>query len=111
MYKVLGRSQVTLNQHIAISAQSASNMRLFEATGMGACLLTDAKSDLAQSFEAGSEVETYASPEECEEKVRGLLADPRRARALGDAGQARVMREHTFSHRAVELQAVVEAYL
>ena len=46
MFQGLRDSQVTLNTHIDISPRSASNMRLFEATGAGSCLLTDRKENL-----------------------------------------------------------------
>ena len=46
MYGLLARSQITLNRHIDIAEGYANNMRLYEATGMGACLLTDEKVNL-----------------------------------------------------------------
>ena len=48
-------------------------MRLFEATGAGACLITDRKVNLPAMFEPDVEVVTYSSVEECSEKVRYLL--------------------------------------
>jgi hypothetical protein len=111
MYGVLQASQVTLNSHIELSARSASNLRLFEATGVGTCLLTDAKADLARYFEPGKEVETYASVEEAAVKARALLADPARCRQMGQAAQARVLKDHTFAQRAPEWMRLVETAL
>ena len=62
MYEVLGRSRITVNNHARIAGSTANNLRLFEATGMGALLVTEAASNLAQLFEAGQEVATYRSP-------------------------------------------------
>ena len=41
MYEVLARSQITLNRHIGAAEGYANNMRLFEASGVGALLATD----------------------------------------------------------------------
>ena len=38
MYGLLASSQITINRHIDIAEEYANNMRLYEATGMGACL-------------------------------------------------------------------------
>jgi spore maturation protein CgeB len=48
MYNTLGSCLVTLNSHIRKVGQSAANMRLFEATGMGSCLITDFKHNLRE---------------------------------------------------------------
>ena len=64
MFQTLRQSRVVLNTHIDVSPLSASNMRLFEATGVGTCLLTDWKENLAELFEPDKEVLTYNSTEE-----------------------------------------------
>jgi spore maturation protein CgeB len=73
MYQKLRDSKVTLNTHIDISPRSASNMRLFEAAGVGTCLLTDWRENLRDLYEPDIEVATYRSPNECIEKVHFLL--------------------------------------
>jgi len=64
------QSKMTFNSHIDCAEQFAGNMRLFEATGMGACLITDSKSNLPEMFEPDVEVVTYRSAERVVEKVR-----------------------------------------
>jgi len=56
---VLKGSKVVLNIHADSSPRFASNMRLFETTGMGACLLTDGRKNLTELFEPGIEVAEY----------------------------------------------------
>lgn len=73
MFQQLQRTRVSLNTHIDISSTHASNMRLYEATGAGSCLLTDAKSNLSELFEPDVEVVTYQNAEECAEKAKYLL--------------------------------------
>jgi hypothetical protein len=51
MYGILARSKITINCEADCSGEYASNMRLFEATGMGALLITDWKKNLSDLFE------------------------------------------------------------
>lgn len=111
MFTTLRRSQITLNCHIDISKQSASNMRLFEATGMGSCLLTDSKNNLTSLFEPDYEVVTYTSIEECIEKATWLLDNPEKRKVIAKAGQKRTIECHTFDKRAVELIEILKRYL
>lgn len=111
MFARLRESRVTLNSHIAISRHSASNMRMFEATGVGTCLLTDRKERLPELFEPDREVVTYASAAECVEKVRYLLDHERERASIAAAGQRRTLRDHTFAHRAAQLDAIISGAL
>ena len=99
MYGLLASSQITLNRHIDIADSYANNMRLYEATGMGACLLTDAKANLPALFEPDQEVVTYQTPQEAVSKLQQLLKCPQQAAAIARRGQLRVLRDHTYSQR------------
>jgi|SRR5579872_3708146 len=107
MFQILRRSQITLNRHIDVSANFANNMRLFEATGMGACLVTDAKDNLAELFEPGKELVTYASADECVAAVRHLAEHPAERQRIAAAGQARCLADHTYERRTGELVAIL----
>jgi spore maturation protein CgeB len=109
MYQTLRKSKVTFNHHIDISANSASNMRLFEATGVGACLITDWKNNLKELFVPEQEVVTYKSADECVEKVKWLLGHPQERRMIAEAGQARTLKDHTFTQRAVQLDKIIKS--
>lgn len=111
MYRKLAESRVTLNTHIDIAAESASNMRLFEATGVGACLLTERQPDLAEVFAPDTEVATYGSADEAVEKARYLLGNDAARDAVAAAGQRRTLASHTFAHRARELDDHVRGLL
>ena len=45
MYQLIFDSKVVLNNHIDISQDQMANIRLFESTGLGSCLLTDYKNN------------------------------------------------------------------
>lgn len=102
MYQILHSSKVTLNHHGNV-APYANNMRLFEATGVGAFLLTDWKANLGDMFEVGKELVAYRSPEECAELIRYYLDHDEEREAIARAGQARTCREHTYANRINDL--------
>lgn len=107
MFQQLQRTRVSLNTHIDISSTHASNMRLYEATGAGSCLLTDAKSNLRELFEPDVEVVSYESAEDCASKVKYLLEHEDERRAIAAAGQRRTLRDHTFDNRAEQLNELI----
>ncbi|HSC56979.1 MAG TPA: glycosyltransferase, partial [Nitrospira sp.] len=110
MYDILRASRLTLNHHGDV-APYANNMRLYEATGMGTCLLTDWKANLNDMFEPGKEVVAYRDPEECVELTHRYLKDDEAREAIGCAGQSRTLREHTYSHRMQEFVGILETYM
>lgn len=110
MFQQLHDSRIILNLHIDISPVSASNMRLYEATGVGSCLLTDWKKNLPDVFEPDTELLTYRSSEECIEKVRYLLNHDEERRSIAAAGQKRTLRDHSFSRRAEGLSELIRTH-
>jgi spore maturation protein CgeB len=111
MYGVLARSKITINRHIGIAQNYANNMRLYEATGMGALLLTDNKDNLRDLFEPGLEVVTYSSPGDAVEKINNLLRHPAELAEIAAAGMARTLREHTYQARMKELLDILSRHL
>lgn len=111
MYRALARSRITLNRHINVAENNANNMRLYEATGVGAMLLTDRKDNLHELFEIGKEVVAYSSKEEAAELVRHYLDHPQEAEQIAKAGQVRTLREHTYAQRMQELVPILKRHL
>jgi hypothetical protein len=111
MYGVLARSKLTVNHHIDMAGRFANNMRVFEATGLGTCLITDAKENMPELFEPGQEVVTYGSEEECIDLVRYYLQHDAERERIAAAGQARCLRDHTYAKRCRGLVRVLETVL
>lgn len=111
MYRVLAQSYITVNRHIDVAENYANNMRLFEATGCGAMLITDAKDNLNELFEVGKEVVVYSSPEEAAELIEYYASHPKERDAIARAGQQHTLREHTYRQRMEELVAMLQRYL
>lgn len=111
MYRILAQSRIALNRHIDLAGRFANNLRLFEATGVGTCLVTDMKDNLHELFEPGKEVVVYHSAEECAELVQYYLDHEDERAAIARAGQQRTLREHTYYCRMQEMVDIVERYL
>jgi spore maturation protein CgeB len=111
MYRLLASSRIVLNRHIAEAREYANNMRLYEATGVGSLLVTDAKSNLHELFEPDAEVVTYGSAGELVAKARHYLAHEDERRAIAAAGRARTLRDHTYAVRMRELVPILEGRL
>lgn len=107
MFAVLGRSWLTLNKHIDVSENYANNMRLFEATGMGACLVTDWKENLGELFEPDKEVVAYRSVDECLDRLRYFEAHENERARIAAAGQARCLIEHSYARRMEQLTDIL----
>jgi spore maturation protein CgeB len=80
--------------------------RVFEAAGAAACVITDAWVGLELFLEPGSEVLVAENGEQVAQHVRGL--DQATARAIGHAAFRRVLAEHTYAHRAAQLEALLQ---
>jgi SAM-dependent methyltransferase/tetratricopeptide (TPR) repeat protein len=111
MFYVLGASKITVNRHIDVAENYANNMRMFEATGCGALLITDYKDNLNELFDIGKEVVAYRSPEECVELIKYYLGHPDEAEAIAKAGQERTLREHSYRLRMVKTAEMLERHL
>jgi spore maturation protein CgeB len=111
MYRALARSRITLNRHINVAENSANNMRLYEATGVGSMLLTDRKDNLDKLFDIDREVAAYSSREEAAEIVRYYLDHPDEMAMVAKAGQARTLREHTYGQRMQELVPILKRHM
>lgn len=79
--------------------------RVFEAAGAGACLITDEWEGIEQFLTPDAEILVARDGAGVAEHLRALT--PQRARAIGDAARARVLAEHTYAHRALQVEEVL----
>lgn len=86
-------SAITLN----CSLNGDLNLRVFEALGAGAFLLTDRlapEAGLDRLFEAGRHLDVYGDPDELVDKIRHYLDHPDEALRIRAAGQAHLLAAH-----------------
>ena len=100
MYRVLARTQVAVNRHGDIAEGYANNMRLFEATGVGALLLTESAATCRTCSSPAGRWWRTTTPDDLIEKVRHYLGARRRApRASPPTGQAATLARAHLRHR------------
>lgn len=78
--------------------------RIFEAAGAGGCIISDGWDGIDTFFEPGKEMFVAASGGEVAEIVKTLT--PGAAAVVGTRALARVRAEHTYAHRARQLERI-----
>jgi spore maturation protein CgeB len=79
--------------------------RVFEAAGAGACLITDAWEGIELFLEPEREVLVCRNGEEVAATITSLT--PERASEIGSAARRRILAEHTYAHRARQVDAIL----
>lgn len=110
MYKVYARSEMVVNRHGEVAEGYSNNMRMFETTGCGALLLTEASKNLDTYFRPGVECLAYREPGELIDVInKALLWSPDLVAQIAEAGQARTMSEHTYERRLHAIEPILRS--
>jgi spore maturation protein CgeB len=80
--------------------------RVFEAAGAAACLITDAWEGIDAFLDPGTEVLVARDAGEVAAHVERL--DAATAGRIGAAARQRVLGEHTYAHRALQFESLLE---
>lgn len=110
MYQILARSISTLNFH-GDEVEKACNIRLFEATGLGTCLVTDNKPGLEEFYKKEEEVITFDTIDDLVDKLIYLEKNPQIAQKIGQAGKDKIFAAHLWEHRAKQLVDILNKHL
>ncbi len=100
---------ITRRAHASVYASSSS--RPFELSAMGCCIVANPYEGIEEWFEPGKELFVVHSREEAIERYRYLLSHDDESQAVGRAARERVLKEHTFQHRARQLVGIIQGYL
>jgi spore maturation protein CgeB len=101
------RAVVNINRDSMARFGFSPPTRVFEAAGAGACLITDEWPGIDSFLEPGREVLVARDGAEVADLAAGLTVD--RAAAIGRAALRRVLAQHTYAHRAREVERVLLA--
>jgi spore maturation protein CgeB len=82
--------------------------RVFEAAGAAACIVTDHWVGIEQFLEPGREV--LVAKDGAEVLMHLDRLTPQLARAIGAAARERVLAEHTYAHRALQVDALLRTF-
>lgn len=111
MFETLAKIQTLLNHHVATAKGESVNMRLYEGTGMGCCVLTEDTEDLRKKFEVDREILTYRTESEAMEKIRYLSEHPTVAAQIGERGRLRTLSEYCMDDEIASFGKAIESLL
>ena len=101
--EVYRRSRIVVNIGRDDFPQDA-NLRVFEALASGAMLMTSLPTELSElGFQEGEHFVGYRDESEILRLVGKYLADERARARIGNAARTKVLEEHTYDCRAVQL--------
>ena len=107
--RFVSRSKINLNitrsSHTTVYASATS--RPFELAAFGACIVSQPYEGMQEWFDVGRELIVAQSTGEAEEVYEQLLDDSELAETLGRRARDRVVKEHTFQHRAREVVSAI----
>lgn len=83
--------------------------RVFEATGAGACLITDDWLGLDMFLKKDEEVLVARDGQDVADHVAALT--PERSKAIGEAARRRILESHTYARRGAEVDELLRAAL
>lgn len=102
MYQFLRDSKISINMH-GDKINFAANVRMYEITGVGSCLLTDWKENIGDLFEPEKEIVTYSYVKEAIDKSKFFLRNENARKKIATAGQTRTLKEYTLEKRISKL--------
>jgi len=106
MYRIYLRSKAVVNRHGEVAQNYANNMRMFEATGCGALLVTEQSQNIWDLFSA-RECVTYLTHNECIHQLHYYLDNPEKRREIAFQGQMKTLADHTYASRIQKISEVL----
>jgi spore maturation protein CgeB len=106
------RSIININLHSSAFGNEFGggdfvNPRTFELAGLGAFQLTDMRRLLTLHFDPANEVLALGSWEDTERAIEYFLEHQEEREAFAKKAQERVLKEHTYKHRAQEIVSLL----
>jgi Glycosyl transferases group 1 len=100
-----GAHQAVLNLLQPPNTIHGLNLRAYEIAASGGLGCYPLTPDLEESYVPSEEIVGYSSPADLHHQLERIFSDPSKAQAIIKAGQARVLRDHTYAVRAQKLLA------
>lgn len=110
-YVCRSKLNLVITRQAHASVYASSNGRPFELAALGACMVSSYFNGLEEWFEPGKEVIVLDSQEEATERIAWLLDHDTERERIGQAARARLLKEHTYKHRAQELIDIIKLYV
>ena len=103
------RAALNISRESMASTGYSPATRVFEAAGAGACLITDAWVGIELFLEPDAEILVARDGHDVAAHMADLTED--RAKGIGEAARRRILAEHTYARRAIEVDALLRGAL
>jgi len=105
------RHVAVLNVLNELNLMQGLNQRNFEPMAAGAVVISEQVRDIELCFEPGKEILVYGDMDELNGLYDKVRSDAAFAAGIAEAGQRRVLSEHTYVHRVRSILEFVNAWL
>lgn len=105
--RAVARARIVLAMHKYRDLRMGFSNRIWMILGCGGFYLGEAVTGQEEIFRPGMELETFSDRQEMIEKIRYYWDRPEERRRIAAAGQAKVLKHHTYAHRFREMFAVI----
>jgi len=110
-YACRSRINLCITRGAHASVYGSSSSRPFELSAMAACIVANPYKGLEEWFKPEREIVMVGSADEAIERYQFLLAHDNERQSIGRAARARVLKQHTFRHRARDLVRILKGYI
>ena len=105
--KAISGSAISLNPHHPLNDIHGVNRRTYDIAACRGFQLADYKVDMEKMFKLNDEIICFKTIEELKKNVEYYLKHPDERTQIAEAARQRVMREHTYDHRAKEILEII----
>ena len=107
MFDILSRSKIVLNFHLETVKNDAINMRIYETTGVGSCLLTEYNKNLFSYFN-DDEIVTYKDLNDASKKIQYLLDNEHIMKKISEAGRKKTISNFTIDNQIQTIEKFLD---
>lgn len=97
-YDLYARAKIVINRHGEIAEGYSNNLRLYEATGMGALVMTEDSKNIDELF-PGHSIVAYNSADHLESLIVHFLEQQSFREQIAASGQAHTVARHNYAQR------------
>lgn len=106
MYEIIKKSKIVLNFHI--NSGTGLNMRVFECTGIGSCLVSDYQDNLTKYFNCKDDITCFSNIEDATMKINYLLKENEYREKLASNAQKKILLNSTFEKRENQIKKIFD---
>lgn len=103
--ELYGNSKIVFNQ--SADVHQAINMRLFEAIGCGALVISEMVPDQERILIDGNHYVVYQDRNDLRDKLNYYLKNPEKTQEIATAGRRHLLSKHTYKQRAREVLLMI----